>query len=300
MRCNQRDSAGEGGDGGEGGLRGKCTQAELLSRADGGKGYYNRQHGSVSFIDFDRDYSGSAALVKRLRLVKSVAPVPFWTGDDLAIAVVGIRAARLPTLLEMPAIAEFAKLGKGGLVMAGLAGGLASELHVGSVVVDGKNLPSSIARSGARIGLIHTSEHVVATVAEKARLLAETGCVAVDMETAIVRRFAGKRGLAFTSIRGISDTAREPLNPEFLKLLNEEGKPMIWQALTMIAKQPGRLRNSLRCGALVGGVGEYGGDGGGIGYVRLAGGLDKKASGGLTCAPGAEIFFRINYFAERF
>ncbi len=129
------------------------------------------------------------ALVKRMKLQKVAAPIPLWSRDDIAVAVVGIRAARLGAISEVPMLASPA-----GIVMAGLAGGIASELHLGAIVIDGKNVPSSLVNAGARVGLIHTSDTIVATSAAKAKLLAETGCVAVDMETAIVRRFAGKRG----------------------------------------------------------------------------------------------------------
>lgn len=84
------------------------------------------------------------------------------------LEVIGIGAKRLtPAMLE----------GFDTVILAGLAEALDPTLAVGEIVID---RPSDH-------GKIHTSDHLVATVAEKQRLFRETGCLAVDMEGRIVR-----------------------------------------------------------------------------------------------------------------
>jgi adenosylhomocysteine nucleosidase len=186
----------------------------------------------------------ASVLIKTLKLKKlptEAGGIPVWGKEDIALVLVGVRAKRLSEVLKMPGLAS-----PRGIVLAGVAGGLASELHLGSVVIDGKDVPASVRELGARPGLIHTSATIVATPQEKARLLAETGCLAVDMETAIVRNFASRRGAAFLSIRAISDTVSEKLDPALLGLVDEAGKVLLTQAIRMILREPAKLKEMLR------------------------------------------------------
>jgi adenosylhomocysteine nucleosidase len=180
-------------------------------------------------------------LVKALRLRKLPGELLAWAKEDVALVVVGVRAKRLNELLKYPLMASAR-----GVVLAGVAGGLASELHLGAVVIDGKGVPGSVRELGVRMGLIHTSATIAATPQEKGRLLAETGCLAVDMETAIVRAFAGRRGAAFLSVRAISDTANEKLDPALLGLVDEAGRPLVGKAMGMILREPKKLGEMLR------------------------------------------------------
>ena len=94
------------------------------------------------------------------------------------------------------------------VVSAGLAGACDPALPAGSLIT-----PRTIvdALSGVRsdgvpdgAGTLVTT-HTIAGVAEKQRLHAAYGAVAVDMEAAIVARLAGAHGLPFRAVKAISD-----------------------------------------------------------------------------------------------
>jgi purine-nucleoside phosphorylase len=99
------------------------------------------------------------------------------------------------------------------ILMAGFAGALDPRLAIGDIVWD------------EPAGTIYTSNEIVATAAEKAALFARTGTGAVDMENAMVRKFAERMGARFFGIRAISDTANEDLDPRVLQFVDETGRP---------------------------------------------------------------------------
>jgi hypothetical protein len=139
----------------------------------------------------------------------------------IAIGLVGPRAAKLPRIATNVAPQR--------VIVAGLAGGLSPKLKVGDVVfLSAKNR-------------IYTSTKVVGTVAEKGALFIATGCVAVDMETDIVRQYAATIGVPFTSIRAISDSSAEELDPEILNLVDADGKPRIKEALKLMFFFPEKI-----------------------------------------------------------
>ncbi|MDB5334003.1 MAG: nucleoside phosphorylase, partial [Phycisphaerales bacterium] len=109
-------------------------------------------------------------------------------------------------------------------IMAGLAGGLDPSLRVGDVVID--DCPTGLLPDVAhRRGGIHTAEHLIATTTEKAALFAQTGALAVDMETQIIRALARQEGIPFVAVRAISDAFDEALDPTILKLVDGFGRP---------------------------------------------------------------------------
>jgi hypothetical protein len=120
------------------------------------------------------------------------------TGLQYDLKVIGIRACRMPADLT----------GAGVIIMAGLAGALDPELTIGSCVYG----------TG-----IYTSDQLIGTPEEKARLFKETGAAAVDMETAIVLKAARAARVQFYPVRAISDTARDSIDPELFKLVDEVG-----------------------------------------------------------------------------
>jgi adenosylhomocysteine nucleosidase len=96
------------------------------------------------------------------------------------------------------------------LISVGLAGACGPELHGGDVaeaklVID--------AKTGERFGCAaspqqsHTlvTTDAIASVQEKARLVATYGAALVDMEAATVARMALAHGVAFRAIKGVSD-----------------------------------------------------------------------------------------------
>jgi hypothetical protein len=144
----------------------------------------------------------------------------------ISIAVVGPRASKLPLLAG--------KVSAKRIIVAGLAGALAPSLRVGDVVFQSPK------------NAIYTSTEIVATPAQKAALFIATGCVAVDMETDIIREYAERIGVPFTAIRAISDAATDVLDPQILNLVDADGKPRIKEALVMMFLDPEKIITLVR------------------------------------------------------
>ncbi len=79
-------------------------------------------------------------------------------------------------------------------------------------------------------------------------LFQETGALAVEMENALCRKLAESLGVPFLTIRAISDAASDHLDPAFLNLVDQEGRPRINRALGLLARHPGKLPSLLRIG----------------------------------------------------
>jgi adenosylhomocysteine nucleosidase len=99
------------------------------------------------------------------------------------------------------------------LVSVGLAGSCNQGMEPGSVVeahivvdtMTGERFESSSKPVGmSREQILATSDEI-ASVAEKARLAATYGAIAVDMEAATVARLARANGIRFQAIKAISD-----------------------------------------------------------------------------------------------
>ena len=115
------------------------------------------------------------------------------------------------------------------LVSFGIAGGLAPELKVGTVIVSGEVVSehfgwaiaptyrqqlTKFAHSiGAVEGPVFGATSILATKAEKSRVWATTRSLAVDLESEIVARIASALGLPFIVLRTIADTAHRDLPP---------------------------------------------------------------------------------------
>jgi len=144
---------------------------------------------------------------------------PVRTDDavpTIELHLVGIRAIRMPKDLHQPPI--------GAIIMAGLAGALDPTLRIADIVIDDCP-PAYIPTLIYRPGRIIAAPWIVSTPAEKAMLFRDTGALAVDMESSIARAAATELGVPFISLRAISDTASEVLDPAVLKMVNAFGRP---------------------------------------------------------------------------
>jgi hypothetical protein len=131
------------------------------------------------------------------------------------------------------------------VLMAGLAGALDPTLAIGDLIID--DLPDGIAMPQAcRKGKICTQDAIVATPEEKAKLFADTGAVAVEMENATVRNWAGRVGAAFVAIRAISDRADQTLDPRVLALVDEWGRPRILAVTKILVSRPSLIPHLIR------------------------------------------------------
>jgi hopanoid-associated phosphorylase len=140
------------------------------------------------------------------------------------------------------------------LVSFGIAGGLRPRLRPGSLVVasevvaeDGswraddswRRRVAAFAREvGAAEGPVLGAAATVATCADKERAGAETGAVAVDLESAAVARAAAALELPFLVLRAIADDARRELPPAALVPLRADGTPDIRRILGSLLRRP--------------------------------------------------------------
>ncbi|HEV2647341.1 MAG TPA: phosphorylase [Acidobacteriaceae bacterium] len=128
-----------------------------------------------------------------------------YTDGRSVVACAGMGAARASLAVD----AAMATMPVTRLISAGLAGACDPKLKVGDLVRASAVIDATTAeRCGSE-----ESSHVLVSVnrivsaAEKARLHAEYGADAVDMEAAAVAQMAQEHGLKFQAIKAISDEA---------------------------------------------------------------------------------------------
>lgn len=133
------------------------------------------------------------------------------------------------------------------VILAGLGGALDPSLSIGDVVVDASAgiIPSPdtpAERTGGglfRAGKIFASPHLITSVNEKQRIFRESGCVAVDMESGIVRRHCQAAGKELIHIRAISDRADEALPERMATWVDEVGEPKMAKVSADLMFRPG-------------------------------------------------------------
>ena len=133
------------------------------------------------------------------------------------------------------------------VIMTGLAGALDPALQIGDVVVDCDLELPDFGRL-LRRGRIHGADRIVATPHEKAELHRQTGALAVEMEGAIVRKWAKELGASFIGIRSISDRADQTLDPAVLALVDEWGRPRWGRIPGTLLRRPWLLPQLIRLG----------------------------------------------------
>ncbi|MGI4748634.1 MAG: phosphorylase [Janthinobacterium lividum] len=144
------------------------------------------------------------------------------------------------------------------LLSFGLAAGLDPALRPGdllvpdSVLVDGKRLATdpllrSLLGPGSAGTLLH-SDVLVASRADKADLLARTGCRSLDMESGPVALAAEAAGIPFAVLRAVCDPAERTLPPAACIALQPDGKLQIVNLLRSIMRQPSQVLALLALG----------------------------------------------------
>jgi adenosylhomocysteine nucleosidase len=135
--------------------------------------------------------------------------------QSLIVRPAGIRAIGLPPLDRAQNLRC--------VMLAGFAGALDPALKVGDVVLD--DCPQGwTGNFDGRRGRIYTSPEIVGNAEQKAALFRQTAALAVDMESDIVRGWATKAAAPFVSIRAISDSAEQSLDPAILRLVDPFGR----------------------------------------------------------------------------
>ena len=148
--------------------------------------------------------------------------------DGVTYHLMGLGAARVPQLQPTTVV-----------IVAGLAGALDPKLRVGDLVLDTDiaGLPTELPW---HCGAIHTTDRLVATVAEKAALFRETYALAVDMEQASVRR-ALPQATRVIGLRAISDGANFAIDPAVLRMIDGTGRPRPLGVLSTLVRRPGLI-----------------------------------------------------------
>jgi adenosylhomocysteine nucleosidase len=148
-------------------------------------------------------------------------------------------------------------IGKGssGVMSFGLAGGLAPHLRPGAIVIagcvlaGGERIEADAAwsqslvavLSGAVIADMAGVDRPIATASAKQQLYAATGAAAVDMESHIAARAAGRHGLPFIAVRVVADPADCDLPPAALVAMSPDGTIDTAAVLRSLLQYPGQL-----------------------------------------------------------
>ncbi|MBI1393396.1 MAG: hypothetical protein GC152_11705 [Alphaproteobacteria bacterium] len=175
------------------------------------------------------------------------------------IGVSGARAAEARTIAE-----RYASDGARVLLSVGVSGGLDPSLMPGDLIVT-----SDVVRNGGdriavhagfqnkltvadfqmqeggeeawRAGPILGSDVIVQSADEKARLFAETGALAVDMESHAVAEIAAARGLSFFAIRSVADPSDRALPAAAMDAVAPDGSTRVIRTLMKAASSPAQF-----------------------------------------------------------
>lgn len=98
-------------------------------------------------------------------------------------------------------------------------------------------------------GPILTVDHIVPTAQEKRRLAAESGAIALDMESAAVASAAAARSIPFLAVRGVLDTIDEDLAIGFDQFLDGHGEPQPLPLIRYLIGHPFSVPHLIGLGA---------------------------------------------------
>jgi adenosylhomocysteine nucleosidase len=183
-------------------------------------------------------------------------PVPLVDGTLLSVSGIGAAAAA-------DAARALVEAGATALTSWGLAGGLDPALRAGTIFLPSNvisrdgigfstasdwrlRLSTAVAsRRPVTCGTLLTSSYPIATVADKAAVLRETGALAVDMESLAIAKIAATHGLPFIAVRVIVDTADDVL-PRSLIAASRSGRMQFWRLIGALALAPGDVSALVR------------------------------------------------------
>lgn len=174
----------------------------------------------------------------------------FYAGEKAAIAVTGVGAERA----ERVADAAWQLTKPARVVITGFAGAANPAYQVGDLIEPAEiQTPSgSTFRPTAAVdpaGRLITTDHIVSSVAAKARLRQAHGADAVDMESAALAAWCERKGVPWSCVRAISDRADEALPAFVEKLTRPTGEPDVYAAFLYALTRPWTVPTLVRLGA---------------------------------------------------
>jgi len=141
------------------------------------------------------------------------------------------------------------------LISSGFAGGLNTELDAGDLFLAENFSDPQLFQTAQRVlreerlhvGKLFTSSSIVDSATQRSEIAKTHGADAIDMETEMIARVCQERGVRLLSLRGISDTPREPfpVSPALLFDLERQKTPVAPLALHLLTR-PGSVAGLLR------------------------------------------------------
>lgn len=174
-------------------------------------------------------------------------------------AIIVISAGNATLLAEK--LAEAIAAGANHIISVGICGGLNPSLRAGDIVI-GTSIIYGLSQITSDLswcdrlfaalvpkppsihvmqGWFTWSETAVARLSDKAALRKTTGGDAVDEETFIAGSIAATKGISFTALRAVSDSADFELPPAALVKLQADGNENIGAILDSIAGNPWQI-----------------------------------------------------------
>jgi adenosylhomocysteine nucleosidase len=210
----------------------------------------------VSFAD-ERDAAGGASYSHRVircaLIVGMVSEAQIARRSGLPIAIGGgtTQGARV-------AVERLLREGAESLISFGLAGGLDPALVPGDLVAaeavlsGGRIWPCDaelVRRLSARsVPLLLAGDAIVATAREKARLYAETGAAAVDLESGAIAELATEAGVPFAVLRAICDGADRTLPRAAVEGLDAAGRIAPLKLIAALLRDPAQISGLIALG----------------------------------------------------
>ena len=181
---------------------------------------------------------------------------PFMPEDCRQFVTVTLSGARAEG--AKAASARLIATGASHLLSFGLAGGLDPALGPGTLLVpDRLILPDRTVKSvdaawhaelldllgdlSPAIGNHLGSDRAIGSAAEKSALFAETGALAVDMESHIMAAAAAEAGLPFALLRVVCDAADDNLPPAALAAIRPDGSTDLLAVLGSVLARPSQI-----------------------------------------------------------
>jgi adenosylhomocysteine nucleosidase len=166
------------------------------------------------------------------------------------VSVICDQGSRLIAALDLAI-----KRGASGIISFGIAGGLAPDLVAGDWIVgsairtDQELFPTDRVWAQRLLealpGAVHADivgvDAPIADPLEKRRLHAETGAVAVDMESHIAAGIAAAHRMPFCACRVVLDAADRELPPAAMVGLRHDGTPNVLAVFSSLMQQPRQL-----------------------------------------------------------